>query len=52
MEKIPDIVHLSWHPHLQFLFDDPKMNLIKDKLLYCKLIMVTSDNNLLIFNKL
>ena len=33
MEKIPDIIHESWHKHLQPLFDDPKMELIKSKLL-------------------
>jgi len=33
MEKIPNVIHESWHQHLQPLFDDPKMNLIKTKLL-------------------
>lgn len=37
MEKIPDIIHESWHELLQPLFDDPKMEIIKTKLLpYCK----------------
>lgn len=37
MEKIPDIIHESWHELLQPLFDDPKMDIIKTKLLpYCK----------------
>lgn len=33
MEKIPEIIHPSWHPHLQHLFDDPKMILINNKTL-------------------
>lgn len=31
--KIPDIIHESWHEHLQFLFDDVKMQKIKDEVL-------------------
>lgn len=33
MQKIPDVIHESWHKHLQPLFDDEKMLLIKDKIL-------------------
>ena len=33
MQKIPDIIHQSWHKHLQPLFDDEKMLLMKDKIL-------------------
>lgn len=33
MEKLPQIIHSSWHEHLQPLFDDPKMALIKDSVL-------------------
>ena len=33
MEKIPEVIHESWHRHLQPLFDDPKMELIKSRLL-------------------
>ena len=33
MEKIPEIIHQSWHPHLQPLFDDYKMKLIKENIL-------------------
>ena len=33
MEKIPDIIHESWHELLQPLFDDPKMAIIKNTLL-------------------
>lgn len=33
MEKIPEIIHESWHKHLQPLFDNPKMLNIKTKLL-------------------
>lgn len=33
MEIIPQIIHKSWHEHLQPLFDDPKMILLKDKIL-------------------
>lgn len=37
MQKIPEVIHESWHKHLQPLFDDLKMGLIKDKLLpHCK----------------
>lgn len=31
MNQIPQIIHSSWHPFLQELFDDPKMELIKQK---------------------
>ena len=33
MQKIPEIIHESWHPYLQPLFDDPKMQKIKDDVL-------------------
>ena len=33
MQKIPDIIHQSWHKHLQPLFDDEKMLLMKGKIL-------------------
>ena len=33
MEKIPDIIHPSWHTYLQPLFDDKKMILIKNHIL-------------------
>lgn len=33
MEKIPDIIHESWHKYLQPLFDDNKMSLIKTSIL-------------------
>lgn len=33
MEQIPKIIHESWHPYLQVLFDDPKMLLIKNEIL-------------------
>lgn len=37
MEKIPDIIHPSWHNYLQPLFDDSKMRLIKNSILVkCK----------------
>ena len=29
MEKIPEIIHESWHPHIQHLFDDVKMQKLK-----------------------
>lgn len=32
-EPIPRIIHESWHSYLQPLFNDPKMNLIRDSLL-------------------
>lgn len=31
-QKIPEIIHESWHKHLQPLFDDPKMLLLKKML--------------------
>lgn len=33
MEKIPDIVHESWHTYLQPLFDDKKMVLLNNRIL-------------------
>lgn len=33
MEKIPDIIHESWHKYLQPLFDDDKMKMIRDEIL-------------------
>lgn len=33
MQKIPDVIHPSWHEHLQPLFNDEKMMIIKDKIL-------------------
>lgn len=33
MERIPAIIHSSWHEHLQPLFDDKKMTLLRDKVL-------------------
>lgn len=33
MSNIPSIIHESWHPHIGKLFDDPKMNFIKTKIL-------------------
>lgn len=33
MEQLPQIIHESWHQHLQPLFDDPKMILIRTKVL-------------------
>lgn len=30
MEQIPPIIHESWHQHLQPLFNDPKMLMIKN----------------------
>jgi uracil-DNA glycosylase len=33
MEKLPQIIHSSWHEHLQPLFDDPKLAIIKDSIL-------------------
>lgn len=33
MEPIPESIHPSWIPHLQPLFDDAKMKLIKDEIL-------------------
>lgn len=37
MERIPDVIHQSWHEHLQPLFDNPKMNLLRDKILpHCR----------------
>lgn len=32
-KPLPPTIHQSWHEHLQFLFDDPKMNMIKNQLL-------------------
>lgn len=31
--EIPAVVHPSWHKHLQPLFDDPKMETIRTKIL-------------------
>jgi uracil-DNA glycosylase len=33
MEQLPSIIHISWHKHLQPLFDDPKMQMIRDEIL-------------------
>lgn len=33
MEQIPPIIHQSWHPHLQPLFDDHKMKKLKEEIL-------------------
>lgn len=33
MERIPSIIHPSWHKYLQPLFDNSKMLLIRDKVL-------------------
>lgn len=33
MEKIPDIIHPSWHPYLQELFNNQKMIMIKNHVL-------------------
>jgi uracil-DNA glycosylase len=33
MEQIPPIIHESWHPFLQELFDDEKMLMLKDDIL-------------------
>jgi uracil-DNA glycosylase len=44
MEQIPQTIHPSWHKHLQVLFDDPKMILIKTKLLpSCRFYPAGSD---------
>ena len=32
-QRIPGIIHPSWHEHLQPLFNDRKMNLIRDQIL-------------------
>lgn len=32
-QPLPQNIHPSWHEHLQPLFDDPKMNMIKNQLL-------------------
>lgn len=32
-QPLPPNIHPSWHQHLQPLFDDPKMNMIKNQLL-------------------
>lgn len=33
MEQLPPTIHESWHVHLQPLFDDPKMLMIKNEIL-------------------
>jgi uracil-DNA glycosylase len=33
MQQLPPIIHETWHKHLQPLFDDPKMIMIKDEVL-------------------
>lgn len=33
MQQLPPTIHESWHKYLQPLFDDPKMIMIKDKVL-------------------
>lgn len=50
MEKIPDIIHPSWHEYLQPLFDDKKMLLIKNQVLpRCK-FYPESDKIFRVFN--
>lgn len=50
MEKIPDIIHPSWHEHLQPLFDDPKMQMIKNQVLPKCRYYPESDKIFRVFN--
>jgi uracil-DNA glycosylase len=48
--EIPKIVHESWHKHLQPLFDDPKMVLLKNKVIPSKPFYPDGDKIFRVFS--
>jgi uracil-DNA glycosylase len=51
MEKIPEVIHQSWHPYLQPLFDDPKMIMLKNLVSSTKRIYPAKEYIFRVFKK-